>query len=582
MDILPLPHNPTSAIAKVPYVCSEKYDGLAFLTFPARKGRPEMVSPTFPPGAEFGMHEKAHPTPVKELESLYQTWLYFGLLCEFLNINEDSPGVPPRVDVNKVEELDAVYQFFIASSKDGEKTLTSLPILIPDLELWKWEGDEETRKVRCRHLFECLRITHWMLQWLPSEFDPRIRHSIAALAEFFNFNLGIIVITSGWKDVQTFFGPWAVGILTKGVQNQMRDAGWCPSAIKEAEARYNGLQTFNIICKMEKPKPVRDHSRCTTQLCVNYQIDASNYTLSHAEEGCSCSTLEVDINAITEILMMGESSLPLLEIVPADDLEDLRIDLVPSSLDIPYVALSHVWADGLGNPFSNSLHRCQLARLKGLIERLDTSTTSADSGSKPPSLLWLDTLCCPAIDGPGKQKSIQKLRQVYQEADKVLVLDASLFSVTCEPLHTSEIAIRAYTSPWMRRLWTLQGQRAPSTFSQPVVTNLYRGSAQQKSLLPIRRPPGLRPRHDRRSQRYSVEPRCTVHAPLHGYGTRTPLHPLFLPLFTHRTPITTQKTHGNARISFTNSLLLRVVGRTTLYSHAHGSRYHESSCYSRS
>ena len=118
---------------------------------------------------------------------------------------------------------------------------------------------------------------------------------------------------------------------------------------------------------------------------------------------------------------------------------------------------------------SNSLHRCQLVRLKGLIERLDTSTTPADSGSKPPSMLWVDTLCCPAIDGPGKQKAIQKLRQVYQKADKVLVLDASLFSVISEPLHTSEIVIRAYTSPWMRRLWTLQGQRAPSTLSQPVL-----------------------------------------------------------------------------------------------------------------
>jgi hypothetical protein len=457
MDILPLPHNPISPTAKVPYVCSEKYDGLAFLTFPARKGRPEMVSPTFPPGAEFGMYEKAHPTPVKELESLYQTWLYFGLLCEFLNINEDSPGVPPRTEGNKEDELDAVYQFFVVSTEEGEKSLTSLPILMPGLELWKWKGDEDTRKVRCRHLFECLRITQWMLQWLPSNFDPRIRYSIAVLAEFFNFNLGTIVVTSRWNDVQTFFGPWAAGFLTKSVQNRMRENGWCPSAIEEAKATINGLQTLNIICKMAKLKPTRDHSRCTDQVCVNYQIDTSKYMLSHAEEGCSCSALEVDSNAITEILMMGESSLPLLKLVLGDDLEDLRIEIVPSSSNTPYVALSHVWADGLGNPFSNSLHRCQLARLKGLIEGLDSSVTSADSEPKSASLLWLDTLCCPAVDGSGKQKAIQKLRQVYEGADKVLILDASLFSVNSEVLHTSEVVIRAYTSPWMRRLWTLQG-----------------------------------------------------------------------------------------------------------------------------
>jgi hypothetical protein len=73
MDILPLPHKPTSLTAKVPYVCSERYDGGAFLSYPVRKGRPEMVTPSFPPGADFLMHEKANPTPVKKLESFYQT-----------------------------------------------------------------------------------------------------------------------------------------------------------------------------------------------------------------------------------------------------------------------------------------------------------------------------------------------------------------------------------------------------------------------------------------------------------------------------------------------------------------------------
>lgn len=457
MDILPLPHKPTSPTAKVPYVCTERYDGLAFLTYPARKGRPEIVTPTSPPGQDFVMHEKAHPTPNNELESFYQTWLYFGLLCEFLGINEDSPGLVRKdEDVTREQVLDAVYQLFV-SSEDGQKTVTSLPILWSSLELWKWEGDEKTRKVRCRHLFQCLRITSWMLIHLLGDFNPRVRYSIAALAEFFNFNLGTIVLSSGWKDVQTYFAPWASGVITKGVHNRMIGAGWCPSAIEEAKARYNGLQTYNIICKIEKSKPPRDHSRCTKQMCVNYQIDPSDYGLSHAEEGCTCTTLEVDSDAVTEVLMIGESSLPLLKIVLGDDLEDLRIDLVPSSPETPYVALSHVWADGLGNPSANSLHRCQLARLQDLIEQLDASTASADSEAKPASLLWMDTLCCPAIDGPGKQKAIQKLRQVYQEADKVLVLDASLFSVDSSPLHISEIVIRAYTSPWMRRLWTLQG-----------------------------------------------------------------------------------------------------------------------------
>jgi hypothetical protein len=106
--------------------------------------------------------------------------------------------------------------------------------------------------------------------------------------------------------------------------------------------------------------------------------------------------------------------------------------------------------------------------LKTLLDELHRSASEAASTADPNSesvlslrpapLLWIDTLCCPAIDGPGKQKAIEKLRLVYRMSHKVLVLDASLFSITSKDMHIGEIALRAYTSPWMGRLWTLQGE----------------------------------------------------------------------------------------------------------------------------
>jgi hypothetical protein len=216
---------------------------------------------------------------------------------------------------------------------------------------------------------------------------------------------------------------------------------------------------------MDKSMPRKDHSRCTTDTCINYQIDPGSYELAHYGDGCRCAKLEINSSLITEILMKGDS-IPLLKVIPGDDLGKLNIEIVESSSNTPYVALSHVWADGLGNPSSNSLHRCQLARLKDLLERLDTSTLTMDSRipdtikAKSASLLWLDTLCCPVIDGDAKQKAIERLRKVYKEANKVLVLDSSLFSISTEDLHTSEKIAKIYTSPWMRRLWTLQGTQS--------------------------------------------------------------------------------------------------------------------------
>jgi hypothetical protein len=80
------------------------------------------------------------------------------------------------------------------------------------------------------------------------------------------------------------------------------------------------------------------------------------------------------------------------------------------------------------------------------------------SGANPDSipLICLDTLCCPAKDGPGKQMAIKKIRLVYQNAMHVLVLDAGLMSYRAMPLEVTEKIVRIFTSSWVRRLWTLQ------------------------------------------------------------------------------------------------------------------------------
>jgi hypothetical protein len=110
MEILPLPLNPTSKAEEVPYVSTERYDGGSFLGYPARHGRPEMVTPSYPPGTDFNMREKANPTPIRELEAFYQTWLYFGLLCEFAEVNSDSPGAPPlEVSLNFSERCSSFW-----------------------------------------------------------------------------------------------------------------------------------------------------------------------------------------------------------------------------------------------------------------------------------------------------------------------------------------------------------------------------------------------------------------------------------------------------------------------------------------
>lgn len=81
---------------------------------------------------------------------------------------------------------------------------------------------------------------------------------------------------------------------------------------------------------------------------------------------------------------------------------------------------------------------------------------TADSDTPPISLIWLDTFCCPVKSTEGKNASLTKIHQVYENAFRTLVLDTSLQSISSEGLSMWEMLCRIFTCSWMRRLWTLQ------------------------------------------------------------------------------------------------------------------------------
>lgn len=58
-------------------------------------------------------------------------------------------------------------------------------------------------------------------------------------------------------------------------------------------------------------------------------------------------------------------------------------------------------------------------------------------------LIWLDTLCCPAEEGEGKNVGIEKIRLVYREASSVLVLDSGLMAFDAKPQDISEQLVRS-------------------------------------------------------------------------------------------------------------------------------------------
>ncbi|KAI1123846.1 hypothetical protein F5Y10DRAFT_251009 [Nemania abortiva] len=124
----------------------------------------------------------------------------------------------------------------------------------------------------------------------------------------------------------------------------------------------------------------------------------------------------------------------------------------------PFVAISHVWADGKGNPFDNSLPYCQLEKIQALVDALCADHLPKKRVHSAPGF-WMDTLCC--IVGTDKEskdykkRSIQSMREIYGESVAVLIIDPWLMSIP-STASVFEICYRIYASGWSRRLWTHQ------------------------------------------------------------------------------------------------------------------------------
>jgi hypothetical protein len=68
---------------------------------------------------------------------------------------------------------------------------------------------------------------------------------------------------------------------------------------------------------------------------------------------------------------------------------------------------------------------------------------------------WMDTLCVPRGPKDIHNVAVMNMRNVYEKAERVLVLDAELLASSARASY-EEINMRIQASRWIRRLWTVQ------------------------------------------------------------------------------------------------------------------------------
>lgn len=375
-----------------------------------------------------------------------QSWLFFGLLREAF--------ARPNYSFDREDFIQRNI-----SSGDATITTTALPRY-----LWYWQAarthDYREDMIELeKTIDDCLQLAHSVLHLVDQQkrllslrggatsnwtVEDRVLLSLSLLGDYLTFARGVMRQYTPAKMLY-----WESTFLDQ----VMMASGWCVGELSTLRQECN-LSSRYYLSTMDRRAVRRSHERCSNGIpCQANQVDYRTYKTKHTldcDNENECDEIGPPVEDIARIINQGDS--PLVTIHGSYGLETTQSN-GRSDHDTPYVAISHVWSDGRGNPWRNCLRHCQLRYIQDLVNNL-----YEPKGWPVP--FWMDTLCIPVGKEHTKSRraAIVRIAQTFRNADKVLVVDGSLLSC---PLDSSGVRrlMQIQYSPWMMRLWTyLEGR----------------------------------------------------------------------------------------------------------------------------
>jgi hypothetical protein len=260
------------------------------------------------------------------------------------------------------------------------------------------------------------------------------------------------------------FASWSFILRTMPYLQYKTDMvanGWCPFTIQILSQSVSMLG-YARTCKHPHIRELSQaHRKCTTQSCVRNMIDTTNYVPKHVIGTCNCNRYKPSLKNVISSLSVGK--IPVIQCPPPH--EEL---LSSDSIKMPYVAISHVWADGLGSTTEEGLPACQIRRLATLTKQLTQD-----------GAFWIDALCIPAVKDMRK-RAIGLMAKTYNEAKVVLVIDSGIRAISVSAPREEKL-LYLLSSGWMQRLWTLQ----EGILAQKLVFEFSDGLVALEELLPM-------------------------------------------------------------------------------------------------
>ena len=302
---------------------------------------------------------------------------------------------------------------------------------------------------------------------------------------------------------------------------RMLDTQWCLSQASNIHRLYTPI--LNHYVSALPRQHIGDHeAHCSLDKCVANNVDGATYQTKHVQHACTCPLAGPDPRCLAKLVQ--DNRIPLVELRFVDDKPELK--LVAADIGTQYASLSHVWAGGLGNFKDNKLPECQLRRLHGLLTDLDNfkppipdiilyesqyhwreriatlqetfnvlprikaglwtnvgkfkrvllrrPSWLENQGSRPVRF-WMDTLCIPVHPEYGdlRSKAIGNMAVVYAAAERCLVLDPELQSISIKGLSALQANAHVFSSAWLTRSWTFQEARLSRAWFAQFADGIY-------------------------------------------------------------------------------------------------------------
>jgi len=382
MDHLQIPRDPVHDSIEVPLYCTEYYDKGPFLQYLDRVGwtREEITNTS-----------TTHRTP-DEIHAILQNWCYFGIINETFGYLD-------------VED-------FIAPSAHGSRRISTakLPGIVSSWFKNRSAIPLDQRLREGRHILKCfssidslVKDIHLTPPYFETRLDGRLLLSVTILLEALNK-----VATDGIWDFLDKKEREHLSVCNgQFLRSRMKQDGWCLNEITILGATLDTSLLY-FISNLDPPRPEKPHSafKCNTYACKAYNIDEATYQTKHTNDSCKCPFVFANQDDVYNILKKG--SIPLAapsKFAIKDKESENRSFMKLASLEpgVKYVAISHVWSNGLGNQHDNAIPQCQFNRISALVSNLY-------EGSPMP--FWLDTLSFPLAPPEAYDLALIRMRDL--------------------------------------------------------------------------------------------------------------------------------------------------------------------------